>query len=75
MSDEQEKRIPGRALVWVTIEVDLLQPWSPDESVSQVFKRAADEARELVRQKLTSACFRIVGNPRVTAVYMPESAQ
>lgn len=70
------KEIVARALVQVTVEISLDQPWSGDEPIRVIYERAGRDARERVAALLTGVATalarvnecKIVGEPKVTGV-------
>jgi len=66
--------VSAYAKVRVEIEISLSQPWSGEEKMNQVFKIAQRDAKSLVIQKMQNAGgVKIVGEPIVTAVLIPQS--
>lgn len=65
-------KIIAQAKVQITVEVSLTQPWSADESVTQIYKRASTEAVEKIQIALkdnpASTKFFIIGTPKVFGI-------
>lgn len=72
------KRTQTRARVTLTVEIDLSQPWGPDATMGDVFKRATQDAIGAVRRGLSihhmttgsdaKTPARIIGDPKVVAI-------
>ena len=70
-----EEKVTTVARVTVTIEISLTQPWGSDCPLDQVWKQARDQAVGIVERLRGNASFRIVGDPQVVAVLIPEKAR
>lgn len=70
-----EEKVSTVARVTVTIEISLTQPWGSDCALDQVWKQARDQAVGIVERMRGNAGFRIVGDPQVVAVLIPEKAR
>jgi len=63
------------AVVQVTVEVRLSQPWPADVTIENVNRNARREAVQVLRDVLTSPSVMIVGEPRVKAIIAEEGTQ
>lgn len=72
MADASLRDYAVKARVTLTIEIDLDQPWGQDCTCEQVFQQAARSAVDTVKiafqGKVTPDRWRLVQDPRVTAV-------
>jgi hypothetical protein len=59
----------AKAIVTMTVQVHLSQPWGPDCMISQIHKQAASEARDKLISAIQSKPGMVLcGEPKVTAV-------
>lgn len=70
-----EEKVTTIARVTVTIEINLTQPWGSDCRLDQVWKQARDQAFGIVERLRGHSMFRIVDEPQVVAVLIPEKAR
>lgn len=63
------------AKVTVEVEVPISSSWGNDCTMGQIYKQAADEARNRMNKICTQNGLRVVGDFKVTAVAVPQASK
>jgi hypothetical protein len=70
------KEIKATAVVKVSVEIQLTQPWNGKCPIEEVFKDAKRDAEEEITRLITNNervyCIRLRGQPEVTAILAEE---
>ena len=64
------KQIRCNAQVLITVKVTGLQPWSEDAAIKELYKGAAADADQKVRQMIANNVHcQVVGEPKIIGVF------
>lgn len=69
-----EERLTCYARVQLTIELELTQPWSHDETLKNLYSQAKDQAVRMT-DSAVSKFGRVVGDIKVTALLVPSDGR
>lgn len=61
-----------KAKVVLVVEVDVNSTWSPSTTMSQITNQAREEAAGMLRNTLKGERYKIIGSPKVEAIYAIE---
>ena len=67
----QEPKVQAKAKVQFVVEVDAGAPWGPDCAIGQLYKQAAESARNTLFNNLKQGAgnhLRIVGEPKILGI-------
>lgn len=66
-----DKKIQAKARVQFTVEISLGQPWSDEETVKVIYKRASDEARNKLSSAISLISDKtiIIGEAKIIGVF------